>query len=95
MGLVHHLDDDETVKLFTAIKRAMKPEGRLVTLDGGYRAGQTALARMFLDNDRGKYVRDEPGYVNVAGKVFSKVQSVAREDLFRIPYTTVILQCSP
>jgi chloramphenicol 3-O-phosphotransferase len=73
----------------------MKPEGRLVTLDGGYRAGQTALARMFLDNDRGKYVRDEPGYVNVAGKVFSKVQSVAREDLFRIPYTTVILQCSP
>lgn len=95
MGLVHHLDDDEAVKLFTTIKRVMKPEGRLVTLDGGYRTGQSAIAKMFLDNDRGKHVRDEQGYVKIAGRVFSKVQSIAREDLFLIPYTSVILQCSP
>ena len=95
MGLVHHLDDDEAVKLFTTIKRVMKPEGRLVTLDGGYRTGQSAIAKMFLDNDRGKHVRDEQGYVKIAGRVFSKVQSIAREDLFLIPYTAVILQCSP
>jgi len=95
MGLVHHLDDEEAVKLFTTIRHVMKPEGRLVTLDGGYKAGQSPIAKMFLDNDRGKHIRDEAGYVKVAREVFSRVESVAREDLFLIPYTTVVLVCRP
>src|SRR5260370_33965762 len=95
MGTVHHLDAGAAVKLFRTIKQVMKPEGRLVTLDGGYRTGQPAIARMFLDNDRGEHIRDEQGYVKIAGKVFSRVQSVAREDLFLMPYTAVVLVCSP
>ncbi len=95
MGLVHHLDDRATVKLLTAIRQVMKPEGRLLTLDGGYRAGQRAIARIFLDNDRGKHIRDEQSYTALAGEVFSRVQSIVREDLFLIPYTAVVLVCSP
>ena len=95
MGLVHHLDDDAAVKLLTIIRQVMKPEGRLVTLDGGYRTGQPAIARMFLDNDRGEHIRDEQGYVKIAGEVFGRVTPVVREDLFLIPYTAVILVCSP
>jgi SAM-dependent methyltransferase len=95
MGLLHHLDDSTAVKLLMTIKRVMKPDGRLVTLDGGYRSGQPAIARIFLDNDRGKYIRDEHGYAKIAGEVFSKVEPVVREDLFHIPYTAVVLVCSP
>lgn len=95
MGLVHHLDDGAAVKLLGTIKQVMKPEGRLVTLDGGYRTGQPAIARMFLDNDRGEHIRDEQGYAELAGQVFSRVQAVVREDLFLIPYTAVVLVCSP
>ena len=78
MGLVHHLDDDAAVKLLTIIRQVMKPEGRLVTLDGGYRTGQPAIARMFLDNDRGEHIRDEQGYVKIAGEVFGRVTPVVR-----------------
>lgn len=95
MGLLHHLDDGAAVKLLATIKQVMKPEGRMVTLDGGYRAGQAAIARMFLDNDRGEHIRNEQGYVKIAGEVFSRVQSVVREDLFLIPYSAVVLVCSP
>lgn len=95
MGLVHHLNDDAAVALLTTIKRVMKPDGRLITLDGGYRRGQARIARMFLDNDRGEHIRDEQGYAKIAGVVFSRVQSVVREDLFLIPYTAVVLVCSP
>jgi SAM-dependent methyltransferase len=95
MGLVHHLDDGAAVNLLTTIKRVMKPEGRLVTLDGGYRTGQSAIARIFLDNDRGKHIRDEQSYTTLAREVFSRVQSIVREDLFLIPYTAVVLVCSP
>jgi SAM-dependent methyltransferase len=95
MGLVHHLDDNAAVKLLTTIKRVMKPQGRLVTLDGGYRAGQPAIARIFLDHDRGEHIRDEQGYARIAGEVFGRVQPVVREDLFLIPYTAVVLVCSP
>ena len=95
MGLLHHLDDRAAVKLLRTIRQVMKPEGRMVTLDGGYRAGQPAIARMFLDNDRGEHIRDEQGYVKIAGEVFSRVQSRVREDLFHIPYSAVVLVCRP
>lgn len=95
MGLVHHLADEEAVKLFTTIKQVMKAEGRLVTLDGAYKPGQSAIAKMILDKDRGEHVRDEQGYVKLAKKVFTRVQSATREDLFLVPYTTVVMQCSP
>jgi hypothetical protein len=95
MGLLHHLDDNEAVKLLTTIKQVMKPEGRLVTLDGGYKNGQSTIAKTFLDNDRGNHIRYASGYVKIADKVFGRVQSYIREDLFRIPYTTVVLLCSP
>jgi len=95
MGLIHHLDDDETVQLLGRVKRAMKPEGRLFTLDGCYRPGQSRIARHFLDSDRGRFVRDEQAYLALAGRVFSNVHSSVREDFFRIPYTTIVMECQP
>jgi SAM-dependent methyltransferase len=93
MGLVHHMDDSSVVELFHLVNRAMKPGGRLYTLDGCYQQDQARAARYFLDNDRGKYIRDESGYRALAAKVFPQVTSVIREDLFRIPYTALIMEC--
>lgn len=95
MGLVHHLDDDEAVQLFGRIKRAMKPDGRLFTLDGGYREGQSRIARRLMDMDRGRFIRDEPGYRALAARVFPTVRAFVREDFFRVPYTTVVMECRP
>jgi SAM-dependent methyltransferase len=93
MGLVHHLDDNEAVQLFRTLQRAMKAEGRLFTLDGCYREGQSRIARRLLDMDRGRFIRDEQAYQALAVQVFPAVAVSVREDFFRVPYTTIIMQC--
>src|SRR5579884_2353919 len=34
LGIVHHLDDSEALQLFSISREALKPGGKLVTLDG-------------------------------------------------------------
>lgn len=93
IGLLHHLDDEEGARLFTLARRALRPGGRLVTLDGCFAQGQSRLARFFLSRDRGAHVRTERGYVQLARRAFSSVRVTVREDLLRLPYTHVILEC--
>ena len=93
-GVVHHLDDDEACRLFCIAGRAMSVKGRLVTLDGCYRPGQSWFARTMLRRDRGKFVRDEAGYLRIAKRAFRETTVSIREDLAAVPYTYVILECS-
>ena len=92
-GVVHHLTDQEAVDLFRVAYAALKPGGRLVTLDGCFEARQSFFARTMLRNDRGKYVRDEQAYVALARQVFSDITPIMTTDLLRIPYTHLIMEC--
>jgi SAM-dependent methyltransferase len=92
-GIVHHLDDDEATQLFQIAHDALKSGGKLVTVDGVRTTGQSAARRWLLTRDRGDYVRNEAGYVNIASQVFTTVRSSIRSDLIRIPYTHLILEC--
>jgi cyclopropane fatty-acyl-phospholipid synthase-like methyltransferase len=94
MGLLHHLPDEECVSLLRLAKSAMKDGGKLLTLDGCYRDGQSRIARCFLDWDRGEYIRTPESYVRIAQSVFGEVIASVRDDLFFIPsYTNVVLSC--
>ena len=92
-GVLHHLDDSHALSLFKLARRALKPGGRLVTYDGCFVAGQPKLARFVVSRDRGRYVRESAEYAKLASLVFPEVRSFVRQDLLRIPYTHVILQC--
>lgn len=92
-GVLHHLNDVESAKLFSLAKSALKPGGRLVTIDGCYVNGQSKMARFLISRDRGQNVRDERGYRALAECVFQSVRSHIRHDLSRIPYTHLILEC--
>ncbi len=92
-GVLHHLNDAEAVNLFRIAQAALKPAGRLVTLDGCFVPRQSPLARFFLRRDRGHYVREEAAYVALARQVFAQVQPRVRTDLLRIPYTHLVLEC--
>jgi SAM-dependent methyltransferase len=92
-GILHHLDDPEALELFRLAARGLKPGGRLFTLDGCYVPGQSRFARWMLDMDRGKNVRTEEEYLRLARAVCGEVTPVIRHDLFRIPYTLLILEC--
>ena len=93
-GLLHHLNDDEVRNLLRLAARALKPSGRLVTLDGCFVPEQSRMARFLLRMDRGNHVRPPDAYASLAAEVFGTVQPVVRHDLMRIPYTHIILTCS-
>lgn len=93
LGLVHHLDDSEATDLFRLGYTALKPGGRMITNDGCYRADQSAVKRYLLSRDRGQYVRTEQEYLELALEYFDKVKPNIREDVLRIPYTHLILEC--
>lgn len=94
IGILHHLDDIEAIKLFQLAKTALKPGGRLITFDGVFTENQSACAKFIISKDRGQNVRTEDGYYQLAAQVFPKIIVNIRHDLLRIPYTHIILECT-
>jgi hypothetical protein len=74
-------------------RRTLKPEGRLITLDGVWVAGQSRFAKLLLSRDRGRFVRHAEEYVALAATSFPVVHSTVRHDMLRIPYSHLILEC--
>jgi len=93
LGIVHHLDDPEALQLFQIAHEALKPGGKLVTLDGVWTNHQSSAAKALLARDRGEFVRSEEAYVGIASKAFDNVKTSIRHDLLRIPYTHIIMEC--
>lgn len=81
IGIVHHLDDEEARQLFQIAYDALKTGGKLVTMDGVSTTDQSPIVRWLLEKDRGKYVRDEAGYLKIASQVFTRTKSTVRSDL--------------
>ena len=94
LGIVHHLDDAEASQLFQIAHSALKPGGRLITLDGCFTEGQSAFARYLLTKDRGQYVRSREGYLRIASEVFTDIKASIRPDPLHVPYTHLILECT-
>jgi SAM-dependent methyltransferase len=94
-GLLHHLNDNEAQDLLNLCAQSLKDDGRLFTLDGCYVAGQSPIAKILLQRDRGRFVREEPEYVRLASSAFRHVNSVVRHDLFSVPYTANVMVCRP
>jgi 2-polyprenyl-3-methyl-5-hydroxy-6-metoxy-1,4-benzoquinol methylase len=93
-GVLHHLDDEEAVELFELAARCLKPGKRLVTLDGCYVQGQSAMARIILSRDRGRFVRNEEAYSQLAASAFRTVNRTVYNHLLRIPSSIIIMECS-
>jgi SAM-dependent methyltransferase len=93
LGIVHHLDDAEARQLFQIAHDALKPGGKLVTVDPVWADGQSPIARWLLAKDRGEHIRNEREYVGIASQVFNNIRASVRHDLLRIPYSHLILEC--
>ena len=92
-AVIHHLDDAAALQLLSLAAHALRPGGRLITIDPCFTRSQPALARWFVSNDRGRYVRDPDGYLQLATRIFQATNIAVREDLLRIPYTHAIMRC--
>jgi cyclopropane fatty-acyl-phospholipid synthase-like methyltransferase len=94
IGLVHHLEDIECVKLFDFAKKQMKKGGRLITFDGCYTENQSKIAKFLLDHDRGQNIRTQEGYESLAKESFKNIKTTIANNLMRLPYTFIIMECS-
>lgn len=93
-GIIHHLDDAEAARLFDIARAALRPGGRLVTYDNVYVENQHWLARWLIAHDRGKRVRTQPVYEDLARRSFARVESAILHDTLRVPYTILIMSCT-
>jgi SAM-dependent methyltransferase len=92
-GIIHHLNDHESCQLFEIARRALKPTGRLITIDPCFSPNQSWLARQMVKRDRGDCVRFVENYEMLAKSAFRTVQTTTRYDLIKIPFTHCIMEC--
>lgn len=92
-GVLHHLDDGLAEKLFIDAHRALRPGGRLITMDPMFASDQSRIARLLAERDRGENVRELAGYKSLAAATFDDVTSHAHDDLLRLPYDHAFLVC--
>lgn len=92
VGLLHHLCDDEVSGLLSGIAAALRPGGRLVTVDPVFDPAQRTTARVLAALDRGRYVRDAGGYQRLVGEHLSVIRAEVRHDLLVMPYSHCIIE---
>lgn len=93
IGVLHHLNDAEAPDLLRLAHIALKPGGRLITLDGVFTERQSPCARWIISMDRGQFVRNQSGYTNLVRQVFENLTVSIRYDMIRVPYTHIIIEC--
>lgn len=92
LGLLHHLDDAGAIDVIRLASRALKPGGRLLTIDPCIDSSQNFIARFLVRRDRGQNVRDQVGYHSLASAVFELPRVVVRHQAW-IPYTHCFIEC--
>jgi cyclopropane fatty-acyl-phospholipid synthase-like methyltransferase len=92
-GVLHHLDDNEIIKLFSVLKNLLKPDGYLIAVENTFVGDQSMLANIIISLDRGQNVRTPQGYIALIKDFFKNTSYSIRHDLLNIPYTHIIITC--
>lgn len=93
IGVVHHLNDIEAASLFEIGREALKPGGRLVTVDPVFFNAQSRFEHLLVSKDRGQYVRYPEQYLSLAGAGFTKISDTIRSNLLRMPWSLMFMEC--
>lgn len=93
VGVLHHLDDEEAVDCIRFAYDALKRGGRLICHDACWVPNQGAFSKCIMSHDRGRNIRTEQQYRQLAAKVFVNVHAWVDTKPMRIPYVTIVLEC--
>jgi SAM-dependent methyltransferase len=92
IGILHHLDDDLALHLLRTTVGALKPGGRLITVDPCYHNAQSSLQRLFMSYDRGMHVRPFEQYIALCASVFPEPKATLKQGYFPFPHTICMMQ---
>ena len=93
IGVLHHLDDTTADELLHLAHQALKPGGRLITVDPCFEAGQNPIARCLISWDRGQNVRTREGYFQLVAGIFPTPRVEVRHQKW-VPYTHCVMECT-
>jgi 2-polyprenyl-3-methyl-5-hydroxy-6-metoxy-1,4-benzoquinol methylase len=91
-GVLHHLDDDTARRFMVLAAAALKPGGRIYTVDPCFAPGQNPIARFLISRDRGQHVRDAQAYRALAPSLAANVKGTLVHRAW-IPYTHWHMEC--
>ncbi|HZR06191.1 MAG TPA: class I SAM-dependent methyltransferase [Candidatus Udaeobacter sp.] len=92
-GVLHHLDDEEVICVFKLAKQILTVTGRLVCFEPTHLAHQAFLSEWLMSKDRGRNVRLESEWKQLASSVFEVCHTSIATNLYRVPYVHIIIQC--
>jgi SAM-dependent methyltransferase len=92
IGVLHHLDDDEADTVFASAAKVLRPDGRLVTVDGAIVKARNPVARVLLKLDRGRHDRSPEAYLALARRYFPDSTAFVFHDLLGVPYTHCLIE---
>jgi SAM-dependent methyltransferase len=90
-ALLHHLGDDEAVSLFKSLKRLLKKDGKIVTIDNVWLPRQRMAVKLVNKLDSGINIRTPEGYLKLLNGLGFDVQTRIFHDLLRIPYDHFVM----
>lgn len=93
IGVLHHLDDEEAEQCIGFAYDALKTEGRFICHEACWTPNQGAISKYIMSTDRGRNIRTEQQYRQLATKAFKRVETWIDTKPMRIPYVTIVLEC--
>jgi SAM-dependent methyltransferase len=93
LGVLHHLDDQEAADCIQFAYDALKEKGRFVCHEPCWIPNQGAISKFIMSTDRGRDIRTEQQYCQLAAKAFKRIDTWVDMKPMRIPYVTVVLEC--
>ena len=92
-GVLHHLDDEEVIRVLKLAKQILRDSGRLVCFEPTYLAHQGFLSEWLMRRDRGKNVRLESEWKQLTSTVFEFFQTSIATNLYWLPYIHIVIEC--
>jgi SAM-dependent methyltransferase len=84
--------DSSAAFIMRLASKALKPGGRLLTIDPCLEPSQNKIAHFLIRRDRGQNVRDKNGYQKIAQTAFVAPKVEVRHKAW-IPYTHCFMEC--
>lgn len=92
IGVQHHLDDDVVDTMFSFAADKLKQGGKMVCLEPVYTGKQGFVEMAFMRNDRGKFIRNAEGYMELMHKKFPDATFEIRPNTMNIPFTIILMR---
>ena len=89
LGIIHHLDNNESMVLLDKLYSLLTENGVIYTLDPLFVSIEKTsdrIANFIASKDRGQYVREEKEYLKLFSYKIEKIEKTVFNNLLRIPF---------